>query len=360
MMKISFFLFLGMLEFMLILAIIIGIQFFFLKKYRPYFLANTKPEMFLRKYIQYLIKHTRKFAKGFTKAAENGDEIAIQTRQNMTARLNWLILERDFAITAKPDIRYWEDINTRIQDMLSHWKEIKIIKEPPDLATIELALDDLSDEIDFDNLDIDEAVKQKIAELTKKANASSRYESMYNEMEIAYQTLEGSYVDLRDSVSNLKLEAEEAEKLKAIVAEQEANQQSLNAMMEEIEKSKERLNEELHQLEDAFETLETAGPIVNDQILSDSNNIDANEMVAILDKQKKLFSDFKKTLNALNMKPAQKQKVDEQTDEMQKTHKDINYSMQMLELARERLEIEVDQLNKQDQDQELENSEEDF
>lgn len=348
MMEISFFLFLGMCELMLVLAIVAGIQAFFLKKYRPYFMANTKPHLFLRKYIQYLIKHTKKFAKGFEKAAKDGDSTAIKTRQQMTARLNWLVLERDFATTTNPDIRYWEDINIRIKDMLAHWKEVEYIKEPPDIEIITLAIDGQPEDFDFDSADIDEEVKKQLAALKKKAGAVSKYESMYNEMELAYQTLEASYKDLRDSVSKLKLEAGEAEKLKAIIAEQEANEQSLNAMLTEIENSKERLNDELNQLEDAFGQLESTSAI-NNEVLKNSGNVDAQEVLAILEQQQNLFADFRKTLNTLNMKPSQKQKVDDQTDKMQKTHKEINYSMQMLELERERLEEEVRQLNEEDE-----------
>ena len=342
-MEISFYLFLGMCEVMLILVIIIGVQAVFLKKYRPYFMANTRPEMFLRKYIQYLIKHTQKFAKGFNKSAKNGDETAIKTQQHMTARLNWLVLERDFATTTSPDIRYWEDINTRIKDMLAHWKEVEYIKEPPDVELIELAIEGKPEDFDFDNANLDEDVKKQIANLKKKASATSSYESMYKEMEMAYKTLEASYKELRDSVSDLKVDSGETEKLKTIIAAQEANEESLNAMMTEMEESKERLHAELAQLEDAFVELESTS--LNSSILKNSDNIDAQEMLAILEQQQTLFSDFRKTLNSLNMKPSQQQKVDDHTDKMQKTHKEINHSMQMLELERERLEEEVRMLN---------------
>jgi len=347
MMEISFYLFLAMCELMLILVIIIGVQAVFLKKYRPYFMANTRPELFLRKYIQYLIKHTQKFAKGFEKSSEDGDEIAIKTRQNMAARLNWLVLERDFAATTRPDIRYWEDINTRIRDMLTHWKEVEYIKEPPDIEMVKLTIDGKPEDFDFENANIDENVKKQIQSLKKKASAVSSYESMYNEMEMAYQTLEASYKELRDSVSDLKMDAGETEKLKAIIAAQEANESSLNDMMTEMENSKERLHQELAQLEDAFEELETNS--LNSSILKNSENIDAQEMLTILEQQQTLFSDFRKTLNTLNMKPAQQEKVDIHTDKMQKTHKEINHSMQMLELERERLEEEVKMLNKADE-----------
>ena len=342
-MEISFYLFLAMCEVMLILVIIIGTQAVYLKKYRPYFLANTRPEMFLKKYIQYLIKHTRKFARGFNKSAKSGDETAIKTQQHMTARLNWLILERDFATTTRPDIRYWEDINSRIQDMLANWKEVEYIKEPPDVEIVELAIDGKPEDFDFENADLDENVQSQIAALKKKAGAVSSYESMYKEMEMAYQTLEASYKELRDSVSDLKVDANETEKLKSIIAAQEANEDSLNAMMEEMENSKERLHAELAQLEDAFVELESTS--LNSSVLKNSENLDAQEMLTILEQQQTLFSDFRKTLNSLNMKPAQQQKVDDHTDKMQKTHKEINHSMQMLELERERLEEEVKMLN---------------
>jgi len=327
---------------MFVLIIIVIVQGIFLKKYRPYYMANTRPELFLRKYIQYLIKHTQKFAKKFEKPANDGDEIAIKTRQNMTARLNWLVLERDFTTTTNPDIRYWEDINSRIQDMLAHWKEIEFIKEPPDIEVITLAIDGAPEDFDYEKTDIDQAVKDQITALKKKVFAMSGYESMYKELEMAYKTQEASYEELVRSMRDLKVEASEAEKLKQIIAEQEENEKNLTAMMSEIENSKERLNEELNQLEGALEALESDSSSPN--ILKTSKNPDAQEMLEILNQQEAILAEFRKTLKTLNMKPSQQQKVDDHTDKMEKSHKEINHSMQMLELERERLAEEVQQM----------------
>jgi len=328
-----------MCEIMLVLLIANILQAIYLTKYRPYYLANTRPELFLKKYIQYLIKHTQKFAKGFNKPAEEGDETAIETLQHMTARLNWLVLEREFVTTINPDIRYWEDINIRIGNMLKNWKEVKFITEPPEVAAIKLAINGNPVDFDFENADIDQSVKDHISALKKKVYTMSRYQSMYNEMEAAYQTLEASYKDLRSTVVDLKVEVEEAEKLKSIIAEHEAADASLEAMLAEIENSKERLNEELNQLEDAYVELERGTG--NISALQNSDNPDAQEMVAILDQQKTIFEAFKKTLDTLNLKPAQKEKIESHATEMSKTHNEINHSMQMLEIERERLEDEV-------------------
>lgn len=343
MIHLNFYFFLAILELLVVLLIIAIIQGVFLKKYRPYFMANTRPEIFLRKYIQRLIKQTKKFAKPFSKAAQNGDDTAIRTQQQMTARLNWLILERDFAVTTQPDIRYWEDINKRIKDMLNYWKEIEVIKEPPELQIVKLAMESDDDEIDFENMDIDQAAKDKISSLSRRVSALSGYENMYKEMEMAYKTLEDSYNEMKNGLQNLELEAKEAEKLRGIIQQQEANEASLNAMMEEVERSKDRLNQELEQLEEAYEALEHEVSHTTN-VLRTSDNPDAKEILNILNQQENILVELKNTLGKITMKPAQKDKVNKHANDISKTNKEINHCMQMLELERERLADELEQL----------------
>lgn len=331
--------FLGLLEITLIAIIVAVVQAVYLKKYRPYYMANTRPELFLRKYLQRLIAQTKRFAKQFHKGAKEGDNSSIKKTQRMTARLNWLVLERDFAITAHPDTAYWDDINVRIEDMLKNWKEVEYIKEPPDIEIINLALDDNPEDFDFENANLDVDVQEQIAQLKKKAKAASSYKKMYQEMEMAYKTQEDSYVELKKYVNELKLEAQEAENLRKIIAQQDANQQSINAMMAEIEQSKERLNQELHQLEEAYEALE--GEVGNSDILRNSANPNANELLEVLHVQQKVLSDLKRTLKGLKMKPTQAQKVEDHTNKIERANREIGHNMQMLELERERLEQEV-------------------
>ncbi|MDX1812942.1 MAG: hypothetical protein R3240_13385 [Gammaproteobacteria bacterium] len=342
MIHLNFYLFLAILEVMLILLIITVVQGIFIKKYRPYFMANTQPQLFLRKYIQRLIRITQHYAKSFNKAVQNEDEDAIEAQRQLTARLNWLILERDFASTVDPDARYWEDLSNRIKDMLAEWKEIKLIKEPPELRVVELALQDDIEEIDFENMNIDQAAKEQIKALKKRIFAMSGYQTMYQELELAYKTLDQSYNEIKKSISELELEAQEAEKLRKIVQNQEANEANLNAMLEEVEKSKERLNEELEQLEEAYVALEhEASPTTN--ILRHSENPDAQEILNILIQQENVLVELRKSLANISMKPGQKEKIDKHTDEVSRTNKEINHCMQMLELERERLADELKQ-----------------
>ena len=343
MLKLNFYLFVGVLEVIVILLIITIIQGFFIKKYRPYFMANTKPELFLRKYLQRLIRQTKHFAKQFSKPAAEGDNSAFKTQQHMTARLNWLVLERDFAITHEPDNKYWEDINNRIKRMLVEWKEIELIKEPPELQIVKLAIDSGDYELDLDNIDLDEAVRDEIKTLKQRISSLSSYEKMYNDMDLAYRTLDQSYNELKTGLNALELEAKEAKKLRRLVEQQEANEANLNAMLDEVEKSKNRLNEELEQLGEAYEALEHEA-MEGLNTLKTSDNIEAKDILVALQKQEDILKSLKKTLNNISMKPSQKDKVDKHTDDISKSNKEINHCMQMLELERERLADELAQM----------------
>ena len=334
---------------MFILLVIAVIQFLYLKKYRPYYLANTRPEQFLRKYIQLLIKQTRKFGATFEKAAADGDKSAYKTRQNMTARLNWLVLERDFATTTDPDIRYWEDINKRIREMLTKWKEVEIIKEPPDLEIIKLAIDT---EYEKNNagqsttaVAESQEAKAEIATLKKRLSSMSGFESMYSEMELAYQTLDNTYNEIKNSLKELELEASEADKLRDMLKQQELQEASLGAMMDEMEASKNRLTDELEQLEQAYGALEEQSTQTN--VLNHSDNPDAKEIVNILNQQETLLNDLKGAVDDLKIAEEEKNELNEFTGKIEQSNKEINHSMQMLELERERLSEEVDQLQDQ-------------
>jgi len=353
MIEINFYLFLAICELIVIFLIIVIVQSIFLKKYRPYYMANTRPELFLRKYLQHLINLSRQHGNSLQKKAAEGDPSAVLNRQHMAARLNWLILERDFAFTSTPDSTYWEDINIRIKQMLKRWHEIEFIKEPPDLKAINLALDtpDL-DSLDFDNADIDEAAKTQIASLKKKVLALSGFESMYREMETAYKTLETSYDELNALVNQLQLESDKVAILKGIVERKEANEKNLADMMEEMENSKTRLNQELEQLEDAYIALEKQVEDASGQThaLQNSDNVDAQEIVNILNQQEAVLNELRGSLENLNVKPEQKQQLVTQADSIEKNNKEINHSMQMLELERERLNEEVKQLQEMQED----------
>lgn len=344
----NFLVFIGVLEITFILLFIIAIQFLFIKKYRPYYLANTKPDQFLRKYIQRLIKQTRKFATGYEKAAADGDKSAYKTRQNMTARLNWLVLERDFSTTTHPDIRYWEDLNKRIKNMLLKWKEIEIIKEPPDIKIIKLAIDDDGSD-DSVKAEVSADAKAEIATLQKRIKAMSGYESMYGEMEMAYQTLDNTYNELKESLKNLELEASEADKLRDMLKQQEAQEASLSAMMDEMEASKGRLTDELQQLEQAYDALE--GESTQTNILKHSDNPDAKEIVDMLNHQEQLLSNLKGTIDNLTVSNEKKEELNTHANKIENNNKEINHSMQMLELERERLAEEVDQLQEDEEEE---------
>jgi len=353
MITMNFLLFLSVLELVFILFVIAIVLAFYVKKYRPYYMANTRPDAFLRKYLQRLIKQTRAFASGFEKAAADGDMSAYRTRQNMAARLNWLVLERDFATTIDPDIRYWEDINHRIKEMLLKWKEVEIIKEPPDIEIIKLAIDkDHGDGIGSTAQTgggaTDAAMKEakaEISELKKRLKTMAQYESMSKEMELAYQTLDDTYNELKSSLKDLELEAGEAEKLRDLLKQQEAQEASLGAMMDEMEASKERLTQELAQLEQAYDALEEEA--IHNKPLNTSNNDDAKDILDILNQQEDLLNGLKDSVKNLRVNNQEKEPLINFTNKIEQSNKEVNHSMQMLELERERLSEEVEKLQEQ-------------
>jgi len=352
MIKMNFLLFLGLVELTFIFLVIAIIQNWLIKKYKPYYQANTRPEIFLRKYLQRLITQTRKFGSGFEKLAAEGDQSAYKTRQNMTARLNWLILERDFATTNNPDIRYWEDLNKRIKKMLKKWVEVEFIKEPPDLKDIKLAIDDDNESAGGDGTStgstgVSGEAENEINELKKRLYATSRYETMYKEMDVAYEMLDNSYNDLKKSLGNLELEANEADKLRELLQQQEAQEQSLEAMMDEMEASKQRLSEELEQLGQAYDALEVQG--TQTAALDNSDNPDTQEIMQILNQQESLINNLKSAVEDLKLQPEEKEKLNKFTTKIEKSNKEVNHTMQMLELERERLSEEVESLQKEKQ-----------
>ena len=350
MITLNFYLFLAICEVAVILLVVAVVQTRLMLKYRPYYMVNTQPELFLKKYIQYLIKVSRNYGHSLQEVAEQGDTSANKYRQNMAARINWLVLERDFAITTSFNERYWQDINKRIKNMLKRWEEVEFITAPPDINTINLAMDDPQiDDIDFENADIDQLAKNQILSLTKRVHALKQYESMFHDMEMAYNTLEASYNELNELLDSSKLNEDQIKILKGIVQRKENNEKSLNQMLQEVESSKSRLHDELKQLEDAYMALEqqiTENKTESAKPSATGNSIDAQEMVQVLNQQEEVLNELRETLSKLNIDPEQREELDNHADSMEKNNNEINHCMQMIELERERLAEEVEHLQK--------------
>ncbi len=350
MITLNFYLFLAISEIAIISVIISLILSRLIFKYRPYYTANTNPEIFLRKYIQYLIKVSRKYGNSLQNNASEGDPSANKYRQHMAARINWLVLERDFASTRTFNERYWEDINSRIKNMLSRWEEVDFIKEPPDLKTINLTIDESGlDDIDFEASDIDQLAKDQILALAKKVNSLKQYESMFKEMEMAYNTLEANYDELKVLIDSLKLNEDQVTILKGILKNKENNEKNLNQMLKEVENSKERLHEELGQLEEAYLTLEKQFANAKNNADNESPHSisgDADEMLQILNHQEEVLNKLREALSSLNVNQEKREELDGHADTIEKNNKEINHCMQMIELERERLAEEVEHLQK--------------
>ena len=117
MIELNIYLFFVLLEVLFALLVIIAVLIKRIRKYKPHYEANTSPQEYFKRYLSTAIKFTRGYAQQINTEAENGDKLAIKRQKYMVARLNWLVLERDFITTTKPIKSYWDDINFRIGKM---------------------------------------------------------------------------------------------------------------------------------------------------------------------------------------------------------------------------------------------------
>lgn len=342
--------------------------FFYLRarKYKPYYEANTDLPTYVKRYLGKTIELTRAYARKITDAASGGEINAMKRRQNMVARLNWLVLERDFVLN-KPDRGYWDDINFRITKLLKRWDEIQFIDNPPDEKMVVAALSEnpaqvirehATRPVDTESEATIKALKERAQYLEKQVRKLSSYKSLYQGIENSYEALRRSYKKLKNTVTGLELKAEDKEKLEKVLSEHEAIEQSMDSKLKEMEDAQKRLTAELTQLEAAFNKLEeerrldlekmaagTLGTTTTDMGVTIKDQSGATDVIVpqqVFDNHDTMMREFRAAFHALNLDTDTKILLDEKMDDLEKANDEIKTCMGMIELERNRLKQEIE------------------
>lgn len=273
MMEIQSFVFYAILEVVILMALLVLYQWRLIRRYKPYYIANRKPTIFIRRYLEKALKYTRDYANSLKGKADEGKKWAIEHRQNLVARLNWLVLERDFLTDDKPDRPYWNDMNARITRLLKQWDLVGFTDGRPDAdavtrtltdddrAAIAAAGDDLlpdlpREKVHHDHADlpaeIDPAVKARIKFLERQVHQLDAYQKMFFGLQETYNGLKTHYRKMKNELFGLKISAEHAEELKVIIQQHEMHEQEMEDKLHEVERNSDRLNEEIHQMEETY------------------------------------------------------------------------------------------------------------
>jgi len=267
------FIFYGILEVIIVLLFVILYQWRQIRKYKPFFMANKKPTIFIRKYLEKALKYTRDYANTLKPLADQGKRSAIEHRQNLVARLNWIVLERDFLIDETPDKPYWDDMNNRISRLLDQWDLVGFTKGRPDADAITRALTDedkavISAENDFlpdlpedgksltDHngipKDIDPAAKARIKFLERQVHQLDSYQKMFFGLQETYNGLKKHYRKMKNQIFDLKIDSEHAEELKVIIQQHEMHEKEMEDKISQAEQSRTRMTDEIHQMEEVY------------------------------------------------------------------------------------------------------------
>ncbi len=365
MIELNIYLFFFFLEVIFALLVVVAVLIKRIKKYKPYYEANTSPQEYFKKYFSAAIKFTRSYAQKINFEAENGDKLAIKRRKYMVARLNWLVLERDFIATSKPIPSYWDDINFRIKKMLTRWTEAEFISELPDGEIVTRALRNTSDE-DSDDLALssrksttdaspeESRLRERIQYLEKQVIQLSSYKTLFEGLQNTYDSLKQSYKKLKEAIQSLELSSDDAERLKQIINDHESAESVLDAKLKDMEDQQNRLNAELQQLEAAFETLE------NEQLETEEKRareledmatlqaepaaVDLNVSIEVVDNLEIAIRELRGAVNAVELDTEVKLELDDQIQGLGVQTNEIKTCFKTLEMENNRMQQELTQL----------------
>ncbi len=353
----------GILEGLLIFGGIAAFFYLRARKYKPYYEHGTKPEDFHKHYLQQSIGHTRDYAHSLQKAADSGDEDAIKTQKLLVARLNWLTLEQDFVSTEKPDQGYWRSLNKKIRALLKRWELVKFIEQPPDESLVANVIGNTDREsgeargahpgadgsMDGDKAIIEFAsdvdLEKQVEALKKQVRNLASYKDLYFTQQHAYREMTDSYKQLKTALKSMEMEAENAAKLRELLASHEQNEEILEQQIQEMEARQERLNAELEQLEAVFnaqleeEERKQAGNDATESVMlmgEETQNIQE-----IIEQQSSAVRNLKARILGLSTDPDTRLQLEEQIEEIERGNQELQTCLQMLELERDRLSNEL-------------------
>ncbi len=371
MIELNTYLFYGLLDILIVLIVVIAVLTKRLKKYKPYYEANTSPNDYFKKYLALAIKFTRDYAQKISSDAENGDKQAIKRQKHMVARLNWLVLERDFISTTKPISSYWNDINFRISKLLTHWTEANLITELPNEKILTHSLRNTSNEgLDNDGLNSplsgkifqpdteNSKFRERIKYLEKQVLQISSYKTLFEGLQNTYDSLKESYKKIKEAVQELELDADNSKRLKHIIDEHESAESIMEDQVKTMKDKQAHLNTELLQLEAAFATLEkehfNAGKnseqelkemtaLKNEPREADHDSLSSSkEAVESLENS---IRELRGAINLVDIETDIKLELDEKAQHLGVQTNEIITFYSVLELENQRMQQELDQFN---------------
>lgn len=284
MIELNVYLFYTLIEVIAVLVVLLVIQFILIRKYKPHYQANADPDRFIRRYLDKVISHTRDYARSLGKKAQAGSGWALKAQQNLVARLNWLVLEKDFIINRPPDDGYWRDLVRHIDRMLDNWDLVGFISDRPSQEAITITLkhevvasdsngpavlgDDFPDlpaEVSGDHIprekhediieDLESKYKGRIDYLERQVHQLDSYKQMFYGLQDTYNNISGAYRKMKQQLFDLEIETDKMDQLKSIIQNHEVHEKTMSAQIHEIEDSKDRMEKELRQLEMAYNEL---------------------------------------------------------------------------------------------------------
>ena len=377
--EIKLYLLLGIAEVLVVLLIVAFILYRKVKLYKPHYQANTSPVDYVKRYYNKALDHTRKYAAKLAPDASKGDPAALKKRKSMVARLNWLVLEKDFVSFEYPNASFWDDINFRIQKMLKRWEEIAFIDAPPSDDVVTRILDEdgegASDkddgeeyldeegtqEYDPERGDIsksgpqgltNEALKRRVSYLEKQVRKLGSYKTLYYGLQNSYEGMQKSYKALKRTISDMQLNSEDAEKLKQAIADHEASENKLKQQMDQMDAAKDRMSQELNQLEDAYVKLEEEhfeqqaqqAPTFSADLTALNDGESSEELISyqeLFDHHDNILREFRGYLHSLELDTDTKLEIDEHSENLEKNKEEIKTCVSVLEMERDRLNTEL-------------------
>lgn len=386
--EIKLYMLLGLAEMLVVLSIVIFILYRKVKLYKPHYRANTTPTDYIKEYLNKALDFTRKRATKLAPDASRGEPTALKQRKSLVARLNWLVLEKDFVAFEFPKTNYWEDINYRIQKMLKRWEEIAFIDAPPDDNAIARALGEdevissdgpLDDEF-FDSEGLEEydpekgdiskvgpqgttedALRRRVQYLEKQVRKLASYKTLYYGLQNSYDGMQKSYKNLKKTISEMHLNADDAERLKNMISEHEAAEDKLKQKMKQMEGAIDRQSQELNQLEDAYVKLEEEhfeqqakqGPSFSAQLtaLKEGEDFDGDliSYQELFDHHDNILREFRGYLHSLDLDTDTKLDIDEHTEDLERNKEEIKTCVSVLEMERDRLQKELKSLKEEEE-----------
>ena len=393
--EIKLYMLLGIFEVLVVMLIVVFVLYRKVKLYKPHYQANTSPVDYIKQYYNKVLDHTRKYANKLAPDAAQGDPSALKKRKTMVARLNWLVLEKDFISIEYPNSSFWDDISFRIQKMLKRWEEIAFIDGPPNDDVVTRILEDNpeeentakggkffdeegTEEFDPERGDIsragpqgltNEALKRRVQYLEKQIRKLGSYKTLYYGLQNTYEGMQKSYKALKRTINDMQLSAEDAEKLKGAIAEHEAAEAKLKQQMDQMDAAKERMNQELHQLEDAYVKLEEEhfeqqakmAPTFSAELTALRDGETSDDLISyqeLFDHHDNILREFRGFLHALELDTDTKLEIDEHSENLEKNKEEIKTCVSVLEMERDRLNKELKSL-KGEPDSKLENNQDD-